>query len=74
MKCTVQEAKSPVKISSGSIARRDLITALKGYCSMMHGQQNITLLILYLQQKITESSEKITTYTLKSADYFHITS
>jgi hypothetical protein len=29
-KCTVQEAKSPVKISSGSVARRDLIPALKG--------------------------------------------
>jgi hypothetical protein len=27
-KCTVQEAKSPVKISSGSVARRDLIPAL----------------------------------------------
>jgi hypothetical protein len=31
MKCTVQEAKFPVKkISSGSIALRDLIPALKG--------------------------------------------
>jgi hypothetical protein len=33
VKCTVQEAKSPVKnkkISSGSIAQRDLILALKG--------------------------------------------
>jgi hypothetical protein len=29
-KCTVQEAKSAVKISSGSVARRDLIPALKG--------------------------------------------
>jgi hypothetical protein len=29
-KCTVQEEKSPVKISSGSVARRDLIPALKG--------------------------------------------
>jgi hypothetical protein len=29
--CTVQEAKSPVKISSGSVARRGLILALKGY-------------------------------------------
>jgi hypothetical protein len=30
-KCTVQEAKLPVKkISSGSVARRDLILALKG--------------------------------------------
>jgi hypothetical protein len=27
----VQEAKSPVKISSGSVARRDLIPAIKGY-------------------------------------------
>jgi hypothetical protein len=27
-KCTVQEAKSPVKISSGSVARRDLIQDL----------------------------------------------
>jgi hypothetical protein len=26
----IQEAKSPVKISSGSVARRDLIPALKG--------------------------------------------
>jgi hypothetical protein len=26
-KCTVQEAKSPVKISSGSVVRRDLIPA-----------------------------------------------
>jgi hypothetical protein len=26
----VREAKSPVKISSGSVARRDLIPALKG--------------------------------------------
>jgi hypothetical protein len=30
-KCTVQEAKSPVKISSGCVAQRDLIPALKGY-------------------------------------------
>jgi hypothetical protein len=30
MKCTVQEAESQVKISSGSIAWRDLIPALKG--------------------------------------------
>jgi hypothetical protein len=31
MKCTVQEAKFPVKkILSGSVARRDLIPALKG--------------------------------------------
>jgi hypothetical protein len=30
MKCTVQEAKSPVKNSSGSIVQRDLIPALKG--------------------------------------------
>jgi hypothetical protein len=30
-KCTVQEAKSPVKISSGSVSRRDLIPALKGH-------------------------------------------
>jgi hypothetical protein len=29
-KCTIQEAKSPVKISSGSVARRDLIPTLKG--------------------------------------------
>jgi hypothetical protein len=29
-KCMVQEAKSPVKISSGSVAGRDLIPALKG--------------------------------------------
>jgi hypothetical protein len=29
-KCTVQEAKSPVKMSSGSVAQRDLIPALKG--------------------------------------------
>jgi hypothetical protein len=29
-KCTVQEAKSSVKISSGSVARRALIPALKG--------------------------------------------
>jgi hypothetical protein len=31
MKCTVQKPKSPVKTSSGSVARRDLIPALKGY-------------------------------------------
>jgi hypothetical protein len=30
MKCTVQEAKSPVKISSDSVARRDLIPTLQG--------------------------------------------
>jgi hypothetical protein len=30
-KCIVQEAKSPVKISSGSVARRDLKSALGGY-------------------------------------------
>jgi hypothetical protein len=30
MKCTVQEAKSSVKISSGSVAQRDLAPALKG--------------------------------------------
>jgi hypothetical protein len=31
MKCTVQEGKSPVKkISSSSVAHRDLIPALKG--------------------------------------------
>jgi hypothetical protein len=29
-KCMVQEAKSPVKISSGSVAQRDLIPILKG--------------------------------------------
>jgi hypothetical protein len=28
-KCTVQEAKSPVKISPGSVALRDLIPVLK---------------------------------------------
>jgi hypothetical protein len=30
MKFTVHEAKSPVKISSGSVAGRDLIPELKG--------------------------------------------
>jgi hypothetical protein len=30
MKCMVQEEKSPVKISPGSVAQRDLILALKG--------------------------------------------
>jgi hypothetical protein len=30
MKCTVQEAKSPVKLSSGSVVQRDLIPALNG--------------------------------------------
>jgi hypothetical protein len=30
-KCTVQEAKSPVNISSDSVAWRDLIPVLKGY-------------------------------------------
>jgi hypothetical protein len=30
MKCTIQEEKSPAKFSSGSVARRDLIPALKG--------------------------------------------
>jgi hypothetical protein len=30
-KCTVQEEKFPVTIRSGSVARRDLIHALKGY-------------------------------------------
>jgi hypothetical protein len=30
MKCTVKEAKYPVKISSGNVAWRDLIQALKG--------------------------------------------
>jgi hypothetical protein len=30
MKCKVQEAKSPVKISSGSVVQRDLIPTLKG--------------------------------------------
>jgi hypothetical protein len=29
-KCTVQEEKSPFKFSSGSVAWRDLIPALKG--------------------------------------------
>jgi hypothetical protein len=29
MKCTVQEAKSPVEISPGGVARRDLIPKLK---------------------------------------------
>jgi hypothetical protein len=29
-KCMVEEAKSPVKISSGSVVRGDLIPALKG--------------------------------------------
>jgi hypothetical protein len=29
-KFRIQEAKSPVNISSGSVARRDLIQALKG--------------------------------------------
>jgi hypothetical protein len=32
-KCTVQEAKSPEKISPRSVARRDLIPALKGYAN-----------------------------------------
>jgi hypothetical protein len=36
-KCTVQEAKSPVKISSGSVARRDLIPALEGLGSNLCG-------------------------------------
>jgi hypothetical protein len=30
MKCTVQKEKSPVKISSGIVAQRDLIVVLKG--------------------------------------------
>jgi hypothetical protein len=30
MKCMVEEAISPLKISSGSVAQRDLIPALKG--------------------------------------------
>jgi hypothetical protein len=34
-KCTVQEAKSPVKISSDSVAQRDLIPALKGWLSCL---------------------------------------
>jgi hypothetical protein len=29
-KCTIQDAKSPVKISSGSVAQRDLIPGVKG--------------------------------------------
>jgi hypothetical protein len=29
-KCTVQEANSPVKISSSNVASKDLIPALKG--------------------------------------------
>jgi hypothetical protein len=29
-KCTVEEAKFPVKISSGGVARRDLVPMLKG--------------------------------------------
>jgi hypothetical protein len=32
-KCAVQEAKSPVKISSGSVVQRDLILVLKGKSS-----------------------------------------
>jgi hypothetical protein len=35
MKCTVQEAKSPVKISSGSVARRDLIPTLKEFLATL---------------------------------------
>jgi hypothetical protein len=39
-KFTVQEAKFPVKISSGIVAQRDLIPALKGYvlaeCNIKH--------------------------------------
>jgi hypothetical protein len=34
--CTVQEAKSPVKISSGSVARRDLISGLKGETRLLN--------------------------------------
>jgi hypothetical protein len=34
-RCTVQEAKSPVKISSGSVVLGDLIPALKGYWSVL---------------------------------------
>jgi hypothetical protein len=30
MKCTVKEEKSPLKISSGSVAQRDLIPAIEG--------------------------------------------
>jgi hypothetical protein len=33
MKCTVQEVKSPVKLSSGSVARRDLVPGVKGLSS-----------------------------------------
>jgi hypothetical protein len=35
-KCTVQEAKSPVQISSGSVARRESILALKGQNNIEH--------------------------------------
>jgi hypothetical protein len=34
-KCTVQEAKFAVKISSDSVARTDLIPVLKGYIGEM---------------------------------------
>jgi hypothetical protein len=39
MKCMVQEAKSPVKILSGSVAQRDLILVLKDYTAFLI-QQN----------------------------------
>jgi hypothetical protein len=42
-KCTVQETVSPVKISSGIDARRDLIPALKGHiCNSVQYLQQST--------------------------------
>jgi hypothetical protein len=41
MKCTVQGAKSPVKISSGSVVLRNLIPALKGYLGISNDFNSI---------------------------------
>jgi hypothetical protein len=49
MKCTVQEAKSPAKISSGSVVQRDLILALKGYAC--------TSSVKLLKPQISQNSE-----------------
>jgi hypothetical protein len=50
MNCTVEETKSPEKISSGNVARRDLTAALKLGFEGLVGcySSNLVTVILFL--------------------------
>jgi hypothetical protein len=51
-KSTVQKAKSPVKISSDSVARWDLIPALKGLYLHKHNEMSPTKKKFYLHFRV----------------------